>query len=118
MQTHLYRRLSPWAILRIVLPVLGALFVIWPGYVAATRHRYETANGVPGEILAGESVGQTFIARYDGLSGVEVHIATLRLEDNPSRSTLVIHLRDGPNSSTDLATATILPSQALDPDPW
>ena len=103
---------------RVVLPVLAVLFVFWTGYVAATRHRYEAANGVPGEILAGESLGQTFIARYDGLSGVEVHIATLGLEANPTRSTLVMHLRDGPASSTDLATATIPPSQALDPDPW
>ena len=118
MQTHPYRRLSLWAILRVVLPVLAVLFVFWTGYVAATRHRFEAANGVPGEILAGESVGQTFIARYDGLSGVEVHIATLRLEANPGRGTLVMHLRDGPTSSTDLATATIPPSQTLDPDPW
>ncbi len=118
MQTHPYRRLSPWAILRVVLPVLAALFMFWTGYVAATRHRYETANGVPGEILASESVGQTFTARYDGLSGVEVHIATLGLEANTTRSTLIMHLRDDPTSPTDLATATIPPSQTLDPDPW
>ena len=118
MQTHPYRRRSPWAALRVVLPILAALLVFWTGYVAATHHRYETANGVPGEILAGRSLGQTFIARYDGLSGVEVHIATLGLEANPTRGTLVLHLRDGPASSADLATATIPPSQALDPDPW
>lgn len=118
MQTHPYRRFSLWAILRVVLPVLAALYVSWVGYVAATRHRYETANGVPGQILAGESVGQTFIARYDGLSSVEVHIATLGLEADPTRSTLVMHLRAGPTSSTDLATAIIPPAQTLDPDPW
>ena len=118
MQTHPYRRSGSWAIFRVVLPVLAALFVFWTGYVAATRHRYETANGVPGEIVAGESIGQTFIARYDGLSAVEVHIATLGLAANPGRGTLVMHLRAGPSSSVDLATVTIPPSQTLDPDPW
>jgi hypothetical protein len=118
MQTHPYRRSGSWVILRFALPVLAALCVLWTGYVAATRHRYETANGVPGEILTGENVGQTFIARYDGLSGVEVHVATLGLEANPGRATLVMHLRADPASSVDLATVTIPPSQTLDPDPW
>jgi hypothetical protein len=118
MQSHPYRSPARPFILRLVVPVLAALFVFWTGYVAATDQRYDTANGIPGEILAGDSAGQTFIARYDGLSGVDVHIATIGHEADAARGTLVLHLRAGSGSSDDLATATIPPSQTLEPDPW
>lgn len=117
MQTPAYR-LRPSAIVRAILPLLAALYVLWTGYVAVTHRRYDLANAVPGELLAGESIGQTFIARYDGLSSLEVHIGTYGHQADPTRSPLVMHLRSDATSTTDLATTTISPSQPLDPDPW
>jgi hypothetical protein len=57
----------------------------------------------------GQSVGQTFVARHAGLSGVEFY---LLLESSvPIR--LTMHLRTDPQSATDLATASLeLPSEA------
>ncbi|HST05066.1 MAG TPA: DUF2142 domain-containing protein [Chloroflexia bacterium] len=117
MQSPAYRvRIS--LIVRIALPVLAALYVLWAGYAAATQRRYGFANAVPDELLAGESIGQTFIARYDGLSSVEVHIGTYGHQADAARSPLVLHLRADPASAVDLATATIAPAQTLDIDPW
>ncbi|MEO5951303.1 MAG: hypothetical protein ABIQ44_02440, partial [Chloroflexia bacterium] len=72
--------------------LLGAvvLFVLWVGYGASAERRYDSANGAAGEILAGESLGQSFVARYDGLAGVEVHIATIGHMTLAGRSSLVL----------------------------
>jgi hypothetical protein len=105
-------------IARYVLPAAIVLFVLWAGYQAAVHRRYENINGVPGELLAGESLGQSFVARYDELAGVEVRIATYGHATDTERSTLVLRLRASPDSREDLATATLPPDVALKADDW
>src|SRR5215203_5411002 len=92
--------------------LMGAvvLFVLWVGYGASANKRFETANGIAGELLAGESAGQSFVARYDGLAGVEVHIATLGLMTDTNRSALVMRLREL-DSGEDIATGRIEPGR-------
>ncbi|MGA7730119.1 MAG: DUF2142 domain-containing protein [Chloroflexia bacterium] len=105
-------------IARYVLPAAIVLFVLWAGYQAATHRRYENINGVPGELLAGESLGQSFVARYDGLAGVEVRIATYGHATDTARSTLVLRLRASPDSHEDIATVTLPPDFALKANDW
>ncbi len=92
--------------------------MFWTGYVAATHRRYDTANSAPGELLAGESVGQSFVARYDGLSGVEVHLATYGRKTDAIRGALVMHLRASPDLREDLATVTLQLGESFEENPW
>jgi hypothetical protein len=68
--------------------------VLVTSYQAITNRRFDAANGVTGELLAGLSVGQSFMARYDGLSGVELHLGTYFQGTGPARSSLVFHLME------------------------
>jgi Predicted membrane protein (DUF2142) len=105
-------------IARYVLPAAIVLFVLWAGYQATAHRLYENINGVPGELLAGESLGQSFVAHYDGLAGVEVRIATYGHATDTARSTLVLRLRASPDSREDIATASLPPDVALKADDW
>jgi hypothetical protein len=51
----------------------------------------------------GLPVGQTFVARHGGLTGVELFL----IPDMPSSRFLTLHLRSGPQAEVDLATATL-----------
>ena len=51
---------------------------------------------------AGHTVGQTFVARHGGLSGVEIYI-----KPGSGGHTLVLHLRESPLHQVDLRTAHI-----------
>jgi flagellar biosynthesis protein FliQ len=77
-------------------------------------HSQPHPAGVPaGEITADHTVGQTFIARHDGLNGIEVLLATYaRLNSEP----VVFHLRLSPESTSDLRTMTISASDMADND--
>ncbi|MEO8286630.1 MAG: DUF2142 domain-containing protein [Chloroflexota bacterium] len=92
--------------------------VLWTGYSTAVNRRYEALNNTSGEILAGGSVGQTFVARYNNLDSVDVRIGTYGRQADPSRATLVLHLRADPSSQTDIATATLPPSVVLVENGW
>lgn len=105
-------------LLRYVLPVAAILVALWTGYATATHKRYAAINGVPGELLAGGSLGQTFVAHYDGLSGVELQIGTYEHMTDTTRSTLVMHLRPAPDSPQDIATATLPPDRTIERNPW
>jgi hypothetical protein len=50
---------------------------------------------------AGQSLGQTFVARW-GLNGIEIFLAP----DEPGEGNLTLHLRDNSDSATDIATAS------------
>jgi hypothetical protein len=106
-----------YTLLYLLLALLG-LLVFWTGYSAATQGRYDAANGITGQILDGNSVGQTFVARYNDLSSVEVRIATYGRQTDPSRAPLVMHLRAAPDSAADLAVATLSPTTRLEENGW
>src|SRR5436853_7792686 len=58
------------------LPVFGLLYLAFTSYGALTERVYGNANGITGELLRGHSVGQTFVSRYAGLSGVSLWLGT------------------------------------------
>src|SRR5437867_1993691 len=59
-----------------LVPVLGLLYVAASSYGAITERSYSKANDFTRELTAGHSAGQTFVSRYAGLTGIELHIAT------------------------------------------
>src|SRR5205085_337297 len=71
-------------------------------------------NGVTGELLAHHSVGQNFIAQYDGLSAVSVWLGTY---GRAARTGMVLHLRHAPDGP-DIATASVPASQIEGENPW
>jgi len=56
-----------------------------------------------GEIYGTRSVGQTFIASHDGLSRIDVQLATYRRRNTQP---IIFHLRSAPYASKDIATIT------------
>lgn len=59
----------------------------------------------------GQSIGQTIAARDSGLEGVEILLAP----DISGDSSLVLHLRSGPDSTVDLAVASLSLRQVTSP---
>lgn len=59
---------------------------------------------VIGEVLGSASIGQTFTAEYNGLSRIELHLATY---GRRNKGPLVFHLRASPADDADLITVTI-----------
>jgi hypothetical protein len=108
--------------LRVLLPVVGLIVVLAASYGALTHQRYDKANGVPGEILPGHSVGQTFVARYPNLSGIKLRVGTYIAATAPAKATLILHLRTADQlnskSAPDLATATLPAGTPLGENPW
>ncbi len=107
-----------WLVLWWLVPVVGLALVLWTSYAALTERRSDDINGVPGELLAGHSFGQSFAARYAGLSGVELRVGTYRQGAGPARATLVLHLRSVPGRGPDIATARLEKGTRLDENPW
>lgn len=101
-----------------LLPILGLVIVLLAAYGEVTVRRFERANGITGELLAGKSAGQTFVARYSDLSGVELQLGTYGPEAGPARASLVLHLKEKPGSARDLATARLPAGAPLDLNPW
>ena len=62
------------------------------------RHKEKTLVIEPGV-----PVGQTFVARHAGLSGIEFYLSP----KNPSPLSLTLHLREDAQSTTDLLTASL-----------
>jgi hypothetical protein len=63
--------------------------------------------GVDVALRRGQTVGQTFVARQDGLDGIEIFMTLA----TPAAGEIRLHLRSTPQSSTDLAVATFLLDQ-------
>lgn len=78
-----------------LLPVAGVLYILWTGYAAVVSPRFGHANSVTGNLLSGESVGQSLVARHDNLSGVELWLGTNSLQNDPSRPEMVVSLYSG-----------------------
>lgn|GEM_PF-2196665 len=101
-----------------LVPVAAIVLVLLSSYVTLSARRYPAANAVVGEMLAGQTVGQTFVSRYPNLSGVELQIGTYREGSGPAKASLVLHLRAAPTPGPDLATARLASGQALGENPW
>jgi hypothetical protein len=112
------RTLRLTSVIKYLIPLLLALLVLWAGYSSATHKRYEALNGLPGQLLAGGSIGQTFVAEWDGLSGIDVRLGTYGRQVDPHRATLVMYLRESPSSRIDITTASLPPSAVLDENGW
>jgi hypothetical protein len=92
--------------------------VIVTSYAALTERRYDRVNGVPGELLAKHSLGQTFVARYPELSGVELWLGTYASGAGPLKATVVLHLRSAPSGGPDLATVRLPAGSLVSENPW
>lgn len=104
-------------LLQCLLLLAGLLAVLWAGYLAATNRQNSRANGVTTPIAEGVAIGQTFVARYPDLAGVEAQLST------PGHvaargATLIMHLKTAPGAATDLATSSIPPGETISDGSW
>jgi len=93
-------------------PFLLILLTVLTGcapWVVTAQDQY--ANVPVGEIYGTHTVGQSFVGRWGGLNGVEIFMATYARQNTHP---LIFHLRESPDSTTDLATATISGSAIAD----
>lgn len=97
-----------------LIPVAGLLLVLFSSYSAFTYTQYPRSNGTAGELLPGTSTGQTFVSRFSGLAGIEVRAGKVATQG----ASLVLHLRDKPGDTSDLATATIPAGTRIRPGDW
>lgn len=58
-----------------------------------------------------QPIGQTFVAQHAGLEGIELFLSP----QTTSAGTLTLHLRNEPNATTDLVTATLSASAIVQP---
>jgi hypothetical protein len=90
------------------LVLLVGLFALLAGaYSSVTHWRSDGANAVSAPLVPGTSLGQTFVSRYPGLSGLEVRVNPQYLRGREAGATLLMHLRAAPGDGPDLATATL-----------
>ncbi|HYP42177.1 MAG TPA: hypothetical protein VEX13_17605, partial [Chloroflexia bacterium] len=101
-----------------LIPLIVVACVLLASYTALANRRFERINGLPGELLPGQTIGQSFVSRYPNLSGVELRIGTYRQGGGPANATLVLHLRASPTPGPDLAVATLQRGVPLDENPW
>ncbi|MEO6458777.1 MAG: hypothetical protein ABIO92_10990, partial [Chloroflexia bacterium] len=111
-------RVSVTALLKGLILLVALAYVLSISYEALTHRRMDRSNGIVGPLMHGTSVGQSFVARYENLSGVEVLIGTYGRGASPSKATLVMHLRSSPSPGLDMATVTLPPQQAIGENPW
>lgn len=86
----------------LVLPIL-LLFALLGGGCAPLVRGDQPARTAWTSLSAGETLGQTFTARYSGLSGIELYLAPVE----PGEGQLLLRLWGGPHSAEDLASASL-----------
>ncbi len=79
-------------------------------FVDATQP--DTSSGPSGPVTNTQTIGQTFVARHGGLSGIQVWMT---LQGLPGDGTAVLHLRDDPASPQDLTSASVPLSELTQP---
>jgi hypothetical protein len=89
------------------IPLLVALAVLAAWYSGAVGERQAAANSATLPIEAGHSVGQTFTAKYDGLSAVDVQIGTYGRQNDPTRAEMVLSLRHGLTDTAEIASLRV-----------
>jgi hypothetical protein len=98
--------------------LVGVALVLISCYANLTHRRTAWANGIVNPILVGDRIGQSFVARYDNLSGVEVWLGTYGRGASPTRASLVLHLKTSPSAPADLRTVVLPSDQPLGENPW
>ncbi|MFZ6027651.1 MAG: hypothetical protein ACOYYS_08050 [Chloroflexota bacterium] len=81
--------------------VLGMALLLGLAGCSAAPQTEQTALTEERILSAAQPVGQTFVARFDGLSGVYFHLSPGEAGDGE----VVLHLRADPQATTDLAVA-------------
>src|SRR5688500_14322156 len=114
----LSRKVTIASALRWLILLVALAWVFVTSYQALTHRRIERSNGITGVLLAGTNAGQTFVSRYDNLTGVEVLIGTYGRGASPSKASLVMHLRSSPGPGPDRATVTLPPQQPIGENSW
>ncbi len=102
------------AVLSVLIPMFGLGYVLFTGYGALTERTYSSTNDTTGELLAHHTVGQSFVARYDGLSSVALRLGTV---GQAAQRGIVLHLKRAPNEA-DIATVSVPATQIKGQDPW
>ena len=99
----------------LVLIVVAGLAGVWLAMTGALRETYYgSANGVAGELVEGRTAGQTFRAQHDGLSAVDLQLATY---SHRLGGVVVLHLRQDVTHTVDLATVRV-PGAAIADNAW
>lgn len=85
-----------------------ALSALLSAFLASCSPLSQRVQGLPSglppfQLTASESVGQTFVAWDDGLSGIEIYL----LPGEASAGQLVLHLRESSQSQADLASGSL-----------
>ena len=101
-------------LLRSLVVIVGVFVLLASAYSAVTHWRSEGANAVSPPLVPGTRIGQTFVSRYPGLSGLEVRVNGQHMGAPGSEAILVLHLREAPGSSVDIATSTLKVAGTVD----
>src|SRR5262245_1152360 len=102
------------ALLYGLIPLVGLAYLLVTTYGALTERACSRANGVTDALLPHHSVGQSFVARYNGLSGISLLLNT---NGNVPGANFSIHLRETPDGP-DIATASVPADQIRGANPW
>lgn len=107
------RRQMRWG--RISFFAIASLIFFMTGCTIFADYDQPAIESGPGVVLTSQnSIGQTFVARHGGLSGVEVY-----LSPSPDAfGAVVLHLRESPLSSIDILTSTIFISKNFKSEPY
>jgi hypothetical protein len=97
-----------------LVPLAGLVFVLFATYGALTERTYSRTNGVTGPLLPHHSAGQSFVARYNGLSGVSLLLGTNGAQ---AQAGVTLHLRTAPDAA-DIATVAVTASELRGVNPW
>ncbi|MDQ3929078.1 MAG: DUF2142 domain-containing protein, partial [Chloroflexota bacterium] len=109
--------LGRWAItplLRWLLLLVGLFALLISAYSSVTHWRSDGANAVSSPLMPGTTIGQTFVSRYPNLSGLEVRVNPKYFSGRDAGATLVMHLREAPGASRDVATSTLYVTGAVE----
>lgn len=92
--------------MRWLLVLAGLLALLLSSYSQLTAWRSDASNAVSYPVTPDGQFGQTFVARYPDLSGIELRLSKQKLSGPNAGATLVLHLRAAPGPGPDLATVT------------
>lgn len=99
-------KFAPLYLNKFSIPILLFAFFLFPFLLTACSPVIGNTQPALSEWLTlapGGTLGQTFVANYDGLSGIQIWLAP-HIEGDGK---LNVHLRDDPQSSTDLTNTNI-----------
>ncbi len=93
-------------VLRWLLVLVGVVALLYSSYSELTGWRSYASNAVSYPVTPDGRFGQTFVARYPDLSGIELRLSKKKLNGPRQGATLVMHVRAAQGPGPDLATVT------------